>query len=258
MPLDELQVGTCSLAACLPWFCHWWLRVIISQPCRENKALFLQVWQAVIIDGTAIKVENKPTWANTSGEGVLCSVDPVSFPFSKLEEMPTSLGSYRSVLPQNSKPGTHATLYCTPSSSSLTFTCLPDWKSLPRLAITLPTTKRREREGWKTQKSLWWYKTDPAAMGLDWSNACTARRWCWEWVGLPALICGIYGDWEDITFTGWCKTPYALGNQGNRNWSPCAVHIQTLHRLQQIQGRQKGRPLGFFRWELLAVPGGRG
>lgn len=33
---------------------------------------------------------------------------------------------------------------------------------------------------------------------------------------------------------------------------------QTLRWLQQTQSRQTGKPLGFFRWKLPAVPGRRG
>lgn len=73
------------------------------------------------MEGTTIKAENKPTWPTTGGEGVHCSMDPVSFPLSKLEEMPTSLGSYRSILPQccTSEPGTPADEQLVPEALNL-------------------------------------------------------------------------------------------------------------------------------------------
>lgn len=59
-------------------------------------------------------------------------MDPVSFPFSKLEEMPISFGSHRSVLPQccTSEPGMYATLYLH------TLQLLPDIHLPSRLKIT--------------------------------------------------------------------------------------------------------------------------
>lgn len=71
-----------------------------------------------------------------------------------------------------------------------TLQLLPDIHLPSRLKMTVQAgnhtanNKKREREGWKNQKSLWWCKIDPAAMGLDRSNACSGRQ------------CGARSGWD--------------------------------------------------------------
>lgn len=116
---------------------------------------------------------------------MLCSVDPASFPLSKLEEVPASLGSDGSAPPWRR----------TREPKALTALCLHTLQLLPtihlpsRLRVTaqlgnhVANNKKWRRGGGekkeqkKQKKACGGIKQMPAVMGLGRSNACTAS-WC--------------------------------------------------------------------------------
>lgn len=127
---------------------------------------------------------------------MLCSVDPASFPLSKLEEMPAFLGSYGSAPPRRCtrEPKVLAALYLH------TLQLLPTVHLPSRLKMTawlgnhVANNKKwrrgEKKEKKKQKKACGGMKQTPATMGLGRSNACTASQ------------CGAGSRWNGVETCG--------------------------------------------------------